>query len=244
MPVTFAHPAAVLLLRWTPLPLAAMVVGSMAPDLPLFLRWQAGYRVTHDPLGVVTVDVLVGLALLLAWTTCLRGALLDVSPQWVRARVDPQHRLSPTAWALAPLGLALGAATHVVWDAFTHRNRWGTRSVDWLVAEHAGMAGHRWAQYGSGVVGLTVLGVVVWLTLRGRRPHEPAPRLLPEWTSSALVGLAVVGGLVGAVRHLDTDPWHVGMFAVIGAGQLTAVGLAVAGAAWWTASRRVGSAVG
>lgn len=38
MPVTIAHPAAVLPLRGLGLPLSAMVIGSMAPDLPVFSR--------------------------------------------------------------------------------------------------------------------------------------------------------------------------------------------------------------
>ena len=38
MPITFAHPAAVLPLARTGLPLTALAIGSMVPDLPMFVR--------------------------------------------------------------------------------------------------------------------------------------------------------------------------------------------------------------
>jgi hypothetical protein len=46
--MTLAHPVAVLPLRRFGLPMAAMVIGSMVPDVPLFLRWSSGYQVSHS----------------------------------------------------------------------------------------------------------------------------------------------------------------------------------------------------
>ncbi|GAA0250852.1 hypothetical protein GCM10010492_58880 [Saccharothrix mutabilis subsp. mutabilis] len=63
MPFTFAHPAAVLPLRrrlWSPGP----VTGSVAPDLAYHLPVPGGADLTHSVLGVVGVDLLLGLALL------------------------------------------------------------------------------------------------------------------------------------------------------------------------------------
>lgn len=58
MPLTLAHPAAVLPLRRCGLPMAALVIGSMMPDVPLFMRWSSGYQVSHSYTGVFTVHLI------------------------------------------------------------------------------------------------------------------------------------------------------------------------------------------
>jgi hypothetical protein len=65
MPFTASHVAAVLPLVRTPLLPSALVVGSMVPDLPYFLPLPLTSYVTHSPVGVVSVDALMGLAVVI-----------------------------------------------------------------------------------------------------------------------------------------------------------------------------------
>lgn len=204
MPFTLAHPAAVLPLRRTRLPFAALVVGSMVPDVPLFTPAHGLYERTHSLVGIVTVDVLIGLLGWLAWTLVLRDALIDSAPAGVRTRLP---RRAPAAGvgargrglldAVAVVGaLVAGAVTHVVWDEFTHPGRWGQQHVRVLSGSYAGVPAVSWAQYASGVVGLVVL-VVVALRALGRTPAHAAPRRHPRFAPWVLrLPLAAALGVV------------------------------------------------
>jgi hypothetical protein len=61
---------------------------------------------------------------------------------------------------LTLLALLLGSVTYVRWDAFTHKGQWGEHDIAWLAQSHGPLPGYRLAQYGSGVIGLSVL--VAW----------------------------------------------------------------------------------
>lgn len=189
MPVTIAHPAAVLPLRGLGLPLSAMVIGSMAPDLPVFTRSWHTYGFTHSAIGVVTVDLAMTLLLLVFWDRWGRDALVDTAPAVVRDRLPAHAALCRRAWFLAPPAAVLGSVTHVVWDAFTHEGRWGVRLVPWLQEVHGPMRGEQWAQHGTSVLGLLVIGLVLLGMLRRPVLDPGRPRRLPAATLPA--GFAV-----------------------------------------------------
>ncbi|HYO39902.1 MAG TPA: DUF4184 family protein [Nocardioidaceae bacterium] len=80
MPFTPAHPAVVWPLRQTGLPVVAMVAGSMAPDLPLFVPTPVGYSGTHSLLGLVTVELAVGDVAVAVRFAVLPDPLVDSAP--------------------------------------------------------------------------------------------------------------------------------------------------------------------
>lgn len=203
MPFTLSHPAAVLLLGGTGLPVAAMVAGSMAPDVPMFVHVPGSYGVTHSLLGVVTVDVFLGTFFTVVWFGLLRDALVDVAPAGVRERLAETARYSRRQWLLVPAAVAFGSLTHVVWDMFTHPHRWGARNVGWLQEVHAGLPGSAWAQYVTGVLGLVLAGAV-GVRYLGRRPRTTRPPRVPELgviaLAGVLLGTALLAGFV-ALSH-------------------------------------------
>lgn len=67
MPITPAHAVVAIPLRRLGLPVGALAVGSMVPDVAVFLPRVFPYDLTHSARGVVTVDVAVGLVAVLAW---------------------------------------------------------------------------------------------------------------------------------------------------------------------------------
>ena len=237
MPVTIAHPAAVLPLRGLGLPLSAMVIGSMAPDLPVFSQSWGLYGYTHSLAGILTVDLALTLVLLLGWDRWGRDALVDTSPGLVRDRLPRRARIGRKAWLLAPLAAVLGSVTHVVWDAFTHRGRWGVRTIEWLHTFHGPLRGEQWAQHVSGVVGITVVGLAILAVVR--RPvlaEAPRPRRLAAATLPAAVGVAAVLSVGTFLAGLDRPFEHAAFdAAVVG---IVSLGLALAGVtlAWLLAS--------
>ncbi|WP_150248877.1 DUF4184 family protein [Nocardiopsis deserti] len=120
MPFTPSHVAAVLPLARTGLPPAALVVGSVAPDLPYYLPLPVAAATTHGPAGL-WLDVLLGGAVLAVYAYALRPplyALAGRSPA-LSVRAPRSAREAARAAALTAGALASGSATHMAWDSFT-----------------------------------------------------------------------------------------------------------------------------
>lgn len=69
-------------------------------------------------------------------------------------------------WASVIISIALGVWTHIAWDGFTHADGFGTElmpalATPWLIVWGQTLPGYKVLQYGSSVVGLPILGVVV-----------------------------------------------------------------------------------
>lgn len=215
MPFTPSHVAAILPLRGrhsAALPFAALAIGSMSPDLPYYLPGLRSLGAfTHTAWAVPSLDVGLGLIAWLLWRW-LAPALKELSPTAIRRRWRlPAER--PRWWGV-PLALAIGAASHVLIDEFTHAGRFGATHIAALSASYPSplggtWEGYRWAQYLGGAVGLAILA---WVAARSPvtpvRPDRPRlARWLP-WTATvaALAGagiaIAFAGGLSIGPRAL------------------------------------------
>jgi hypothetical protein len=203
MPFTPSHVAAVLPLRGLArgaLPFAALAAGSMAPDLPYFVPPLDGLnRWTHTAAGMVSVDVVLGLVMWAVWRS-IAPTLHELSPTAVRERWHPAG-WPGRAWWGAPVAVAVGAATHLAWDEFTHPGRWATRHLDVLSASYPGpfgpLPGYQYAQYASGAIGLAALA---WVALR--LPRTPAPAPGSRRLARALPWLCLAAGVLGAVARV------------------------------------------
>lgn len=232
MPVTLAHPAAVLPLRGLGLPLSASVIGSMAPDLPVLVQTWGLYGFSHSLAGIVTLDLALTLALLAFWDLSGRDALVDTAPDLVRGRLPARARIGRRAWLLAPLAAVVGSLTHTLWDSFTHQGRWGVRHVAWLEQTHGALPGQQWAQFASGVLGLLVVGWAILRHVRHSPRVAPRPRRLPAATLPAGLAAATAISVTGGLLHLDHG-WHDAAFHAAVAGILAlAASVGVLGVAW------------
>ncbi len=198
MPFTPSHAVVALPFLRTPLLPAAIAVGAMAPDLPLFLRGTPlTYTMTHSNVLVAT---LLALALLALWYGLLRPAVRELSPRWLARRLPPEWDApGPLAWRalraerhgavftlLLALSLLIGVVSHIVWDAFTHAGRWGLHLIPALADTWGPWEGYRWMQHASSVLGLLALAVFAALWVRRRHPDVTFARLLPGFARAAL----------------------------------------------------------
>jgi hypothetical protein len=215
MPLAPAHPAAVLPLQRLGLPLSALVVGAVAPDLPVYLPVGVSYATTHSARGLPVVVVL-GLVMLWLWFALLRDAVVDLTPS-LRRRAPARARLDRGAWLLAPLAVAIGAATHVLWDSATHDYGFLVHHLTFLSEEYGPLPLYRWAQHTSTVVGTIVVAAYGWLALRGRplAPRAATVRRPALWWAAVAVAALIAGTVL-------RDPE-----AAIGATLVASVGIAV-----------------
>src|SRR5690606_29007902 len=101
MPFTPAHAVVAIPFARTPLVPAAIAVGAMTPDAPLFFRVGIDYWFTHSPLGLVLVDLPLALGFLLVWRVILRPALPQLSPRWVAERLPVSWSAATWPWPLS-----------------------------------------------------------------------------------------------------------------------------------------------
>ncbi|QHC57388.1 DUF4184 family protein [Rathayibacter sp. VKM Ac-2760] len=213
MPFTPSHAVVALAFTNSRIPAAAVAIGAMAPDVGLYLPLRAARESTHSLLGIVTVDLAVGAAGLVLWLLLLQPAWRDLAPWLVRVRLRPlappprTARARTAAVVLAAVGIVIGAASHVLWDGFTHDGGLVVAAVPELRAQLGPFPGYKWAQYASGVLGLVGLGIgaVVWYV--ARRPHPIAsdhrgPARLAAWTV-VLAAAVLPAGVVLSGSGLD-----------------------------------------
>jgi hypothetical protein len=138
MPWTFAHPAAVLPFRRFSGPgrlsFAALVIGSMNPDFPYYIGRFDLANFTHTPFGILVVCLPTGL-LVLSFALWLREPIAQILPQPHRDALLAHSALPhfTLRWlSLAAASLISGAATHVLWDAFTHEGRFFVNHIEAL----------------------------------------------------------------------------------------------------------------
>jgi membrane-bound metal-dependent hydrolase YbcI (DUF457 family) len=124
VPFTISHAAAVLPLQRitrSRIPLAAMMIGSMAPDFAFFVPLDLVSRdFTHDFEGVLLFCWPVGLLLWLLFVKVLERPTIEILPSPWRERVPRSLAVTPRALLLASIGVVVGAITHIALDAFTH----------------------------------------------------------------------------------------------------------------------------
>jgi hypothetical protein len=217
MPFTLAHPAAVLPLRRLPLlRTVPLIIGAVTPDAPYYLPWRIAKHipdVTHSLLGTFTLDLPVGLFVLLcAWL--LRAPL--AAPLGPRARAKCASAMErfgsrPLNWALAPLSILIGAWTHIAWDSFTHADGWMVQRIPALSApvsffSYTGQLCHV-LQYACSVFGLAVLAV--WFALlpapaAGNAERSSGGAGGPMLLAAIFLAAAAVGGCV----TMKAVGWH------------------------------------
>lgn len=244
MPYTLSHPAAVLVLGRTRLPMAAMVFGSMVPDFPMFGLTPWSYEFAHSWTGVLTADVVAGVVLTLLWVLLVRDAMAAAAPARLRERLQPERRCAARDWLLVGPSAAIGAVTHVAWDELTHGGRWGARHLVWLRQNHFGIEGIHWAQAGSSVVGGAVVGTFVVRRVMQARPAAPTAlavgaRPVARWGIATALGLAVAAAVVGVYRDRYDTIHGMAYVATIYSVPVLVLGLLVASLAWRVVRRGV-----
>jgi hypothetical protein len=216
MPFTLSHAAAALPFRRFKPIWSALVIGTFAPDFQYFIWMSDENRSGHHFPGVVLLSL--PLALLVVWLfeRFVKGPVIELLPDTLQGRL--QNQLQPLLfWSWRQFAsivswIAVGIATHIFWDWFTHPRTWIT--ANWAlfsrrmpVPFHAPMVMSKILQHGSTVFGILVLAV--WMAIWYRRT-TPVPKARQHSMSPfrkvtiafALALIALIGGYYLAALHL------------------------------------------
>ncbi|MFT2010268.1 DUF4184 family protein [Pontibacter sp. 13R65] len=204
MPFTFSHPAIVLPVhsvfrRWTSL--TGLVVGSLAPDFEKFIRMEAHDPYSHTWRSIFYFNLPMGLLLAFVFHIIVRDALIDSLPGFLRKRL---HRFKAFNWVsyfkrnygVVIVSVILGAASHIFWDSFTHKNG---RAVGWfpVLLDSFVYDGYRYTyffvlQLLSSLVGLLVILVAILKLPPAKVPPASLWNIVIYWLTVFTVTTLVV----------------------------------------------------
>jgi Domain of unknown function (DUF4184) len=223
MPFTISHAAAVLPLhKWSNarLPLSALMIGSMSPDFWYFIPFDLTRISTHNFVGLFWFCWPVSLLLWILFVRVLEQPTFALLPEPWRVRLIPcGGKLDRNTLMSASVAAILGAATHVIWDSFTHGNSPTARALPVLwhvVLEFADERVRLYSllQHASSVLGMAVL--IVWAWRVRHRPVQAQPPITEGSIAPVshrariaavlvLIATASVFAVTSYLRHLGYD---------------------------------------
>jgi hypothetical protein len=251
LPFTLAHPAAVVPLhgrlgRYGVL--SALIVGSVVPDLVYLIPHLEG-PTSHSLLGVAIFDVPVGLLCYVLYHWCVAPLAFALLPAVIRQRMGnfrPGELPSRDPAALL-VSLAIGALTHVGWDAVTHASGL-PRFVPLMPTQLFSVWGYSVSVYKLLQHSSTVLGVVLltvwtrrWLDATPASAPCPAELVSPARKLALLALILLPGIVVGLLAAWPALSANVGALrisqlfaglAVVNGGRVFLVTSLLAGIAW------------
>jgi hypothetical protein len=192
MPYAFAHPAAVVPLAKLLGPRAvpsALAIGSMVPDawylVPLLERED-----THMGLGAVAFSLPAGLFAYAAFHLLFKEPLLALLPRSIAARAAgwAVPGLPAVPWHSVLFSLLAGIATHLLWDAFTHRGHFAFVEA----ALFSDVRIFRVLQHASTLLGSAFLAWWLWRKLRAAAPRPDPPQATPAVRVAVFAAMMVL----------------------------------------------------
>jgi Domain of unknown function (DUF4184) len=188
VPFTVSHAAAAYPFRRTRLVLSALIIGTFAPDLEFFVRFAPKGPFGHTERGLFLFALPAAFMMFWLYEEVVKQPLAALLPLSFRRRLsaEPCHisLRRPRRLLLVVVSILIGAATHIVWDSFTHERSWPwhappvllhTMTLPWLGPVHY----YRLLQYFSSVFGLLFVFFWIWQWRR------TAP-LQPKWAGSSV----------------------------------------------------------
>ena len=193
------------------LPVAALAIGCMTPDL-FRLFTNASLTISHEWSGMIVPNLLIGLFFCIVWYLLYRPMLY----RWLSLS-DPLNLTTLDRSCGFIIGcmvsVLIGAATHIIWDGFTHAD-FRTFFFQNFLSRDISLFGyqthiHMIMQIGTSIVTMPIL---IWMCLHYIKQHQhqiSASRLIHRfcWTAcifSILCGLYFV---FGYAEPLTLDSW-------------------------------------
>jgi hypothetical protein len=188
MPFTAAHPAIVLpLLRSRYFSATGLIIGSLSPDFEYFFKMSVDSLYSHTKAGLFYFDLPVTCLLALVFHQVVKRNLINNLPVFFQKRFQDTLNFNfinylKRNWWIFVISALIGAASHILWDSFTHNNRFFVRQFsDIYKSVSVPFNGANYPlfyvlQQISTVVGLIIVAIYV-LT---KKPHAVQPLATPR----------------------------------------------------------------
>ena len=206
MPWTLSHPAAVLpLRRFSPWPLdfAALVIGSMTPDIGYYIYRFDLSTFAHTLPGSLLACLPTGVILLLFYYWFCRPVCYALPSPHRQALLPlcPDFPSGLMRWGIILFSLLLGAWTHNFWDAFTHEHGWFVDRIPWLQQPVLQIGSTTVCvflilQELSTLVGFIIVALAYWLWLRRQQVSSSVAPGSDRWRYLLWLGILILSFLI------------------------------------------------
>lgn len=167
MPFTISHAviaAPIAKLTGYRLPISALAIGSMTPDL-YRLFTSENYNASHHWQGIIIPNLFIGLFFCLLWYGLWRPAIF----RWI-GMVKPLGLGSLDKWLGFILSvitaLLIGISTHLIWDGLTHSD-FRTFAFDQFLSQNTSLFGHSYPVHRVLQIGTSALALpfMLWILI-------------------------------------------------------------------------------
>ena len=207
MPFTPAHAAAAIPFQRTPLIPSALVIGCFSPDFEYFLRLAPKGSFGHTLTGMFVFDLPMALLILWLFHAYATEPIVAWLPTTVSQRLPSSTAMSSMrnarGIALVSISILIGAATHLLWDSFTHPGYWPYHH--WLFLRRTTelpIVGQvhcfKVLQYLSSLTGLLVLLIWFWHWYSHTMPIRSLRTERPRKDESAVFAVLCIVAVVAA----------------------------------------------
>lgn len=178
MPLTFAHPAAVLPFsrKSRYIHFSAVVLGSMAPDFEYFLRGQPLGEIGHTFSGFLLFNLPLVTVIYFIYHIFVHQTLFNHLPAFLQDFTSVKRESGiPLKVIVFCYSALFGMLTHVIWDSFTHKNGFMVLRLP-VLNDTLSLLGHdipiyKLLQHGSTLFGITL--IVIYMTYRAFSQKKP-----------------------------------------------------------------------
>lgn len=202
MPFTFSHPAIVLPLTYLPkkwFSLTGLVIGSLTPDFEYFLRMRIKSNYSHTLDGLFWFDLPLGLLLAFIFHDFVRNSLFDNLPKFFKSMFSAFRQFNWNEhfrknWFVVAISILIGAASHILWDSFTHEHGYFVQTIPTL-ANTVDLFGRqipilKILQHSSTIIGGLVIALAVYKLPTDKTKNENVN--LKYWTIFAGLTLTII----------------------------------------------------
>jgi hypothetical protein len=107
--------------------LTGLVIGSLTPDFEYFLRMRIKSEYGHTIAGLFWFDLPLGILLTFLFHNIARNGFINNLPIVLKSRLFRFTQFDWTShfkahWFVVSVSVLIGAATHLLWDSFTHES--------------------------------------------------------------------------------------------------------------------------
>ena len=202
------------------LPIAALAIGCMAPDL-YRLFTQQNYIQAHQWSGIFSFSLWIGLAFCFVWYLLYRPVIYAVFG--LNHKLQLQSYLSVLKFSCSCIiAVLLGIATHLIWDGLTHVD-FRTFAFHEFLSQSIALFGqtypvHRVLQIGTSAVALPI---IVWMCWHYYRHFYQTALVRPRKIHFAIVTLffSLLLGVLSVldyVRYFDPQLWQTHTYYLVG----------------------------
>ncbi|KXX67309.1 DUF4184 family protein [Flammeovirga sp. SJP92] len=203
MPITFAHPSAVLpLFRYSHyLSVSALIIGSVIPDFEHYLQLQQSVKLGHTILGIFVFNLPVGILVYYINKRLFKPVLRRVTP----IRFKRQQPRTQYSFFQISLSIFIGVITHFLLDAITGEEGFFVKDLPYLMDDVNVTPNFKMNIHNIIWVSISLFGTIqcIWLGITAFDLNNSLVKVkFTEWFPAFWVELIIVLFLVIFIRNL------------------------------------------